>query len=148
VQLARWKGAYVLAVTSGEKAAWVRSLGADEIMDDTTMRFAKVAHDVDVVLDTVGGQTQARSWTVLKAGGMFVSVVSPPTPPRGTAEAKCGTFCVVEPQQVQLIEIGRLIDARHMHPAVAAVYSLDQACAAGGHLRGKIVLCLVTRARR
>src|SRR6185312_10004589 len=68
VQFAKWKGAYVIGTASGANAELVRSLGADEFIDYRSTRFEDVVHDVDVVFDTIGGDTQERSWNVLKKG--------------------------------------------------------------------------------
>ncbi len=76
-QLAHWKGARVITTASARHADFVRALGADEVIDYATTRFEEVVHDVDVVFDTVGGDTLARSWRVVKPGGALVSVVSP-----------------------------------------------------------------------
>src|SRR3989454_268395 len=84
VQFAKWKGARVLGTASGDHVEQVRQLGADEVIDYRKTKFEEVARDVDVVLDTIGGETQERSWRVLKPGGIFVSL-GPPPPPQKTA---------------------------------------------------------------
>jgi len=68
VQLGRWKGAHVIATTSTANLDFVRSLGADEVVDYSVSRFDETVGDVDVVLDTVGGDVTDRSWSVLKKG--------------------------------------------------------------------------------
>jgi NADPH:quinone reductase-like Zn-dependent oxidoreductase len=128
---------------------------ANEIIDYTTARFEEVVHDVDVVFDTVGGDTLQRSWQVIKPGGVLVSIVSP-TPP--TAEAKGGrggggddvrfVYFIVGPNPDELIQIGALIDAGHLRPIIDTVFPLAQARqayeqAAKGHTRGKIVLSVM-----
>lgn len=75
VQLARWKGAYVIATASTANVEFVRSLGADEVIDYTTVKVEDAVHDVDIVLDAVGGEVTAQSWSALKAGGILVTVV-------------------------------------------------------------------------
>src|SRR5207244_6685519 len=79
VQLAKLRGAHVLATASGQHVEYVKQLGADEVIDYTTTPFETVAHSVDVILDLIGGETQQRSWGVLKAGGMLVSLLGPPS---------------------------------------------------------------------
>jgi transcriptional regulator with XRE-family HTH domain len=74
VQLARWRGAYVIGTASGHNLTFLRQLGADEVIDYTTTRFEEAVRNVDVVLDTVGGETEQRSWGVLKSGGILVSL--------------------------------------------------------------------------
>jgi len=145
VQLARWAGAHVIATASTHHLAVARELGADEALDYTKTRFDEVVRDIDVVLDTVGGETQVRSWAVLKPGGMLVSVVAAPSSEQAAAHSVRAIFFIVEPDRHQLSEVGRLIDAGQLRPLVAAVYPLEQARAAyaraqGGRMRGKIVL--------
>ena len=79
VQLAKWKGAHVLATASTKNQELLRELGVDEPIDYTKQKFEDVARDVDIVLDTLGGETQERSWSVLKKGGVLLSLVQPPS---------------------------------------------------------------------
>src|SRR6266481_207334 len=74
-QLAKWKSAHVIGTASGKNQAFLRELGVDEPIDYEKTRFDDVVHDADVVLDTVGGETQQRSWKVLKRGGILVGIV-------------------------------------------------------------------------
>jgi NADPH:quinone reductase-like Zn-dependent oxidoreductase len=145
VQLAHRAGAHVIATASTHNLDFARELGADEAVDYTTTRVEVVVRDVDVVLDTVGGETQVRSWGVLKPGGMLVSVVAAPSQEQVAAHGVRGAFFVVEPDRGQLVELGWLIDTEQLRPVVEAVYPLEQAREAyaraqGGHMRGKIVL--------
>src|SRR5712671_2696908 len=78
VQLAHWAGAHVIATASARNSDFLRELGANEIIDYTTTRFEDGVHDVDLVFDTVGGDTLQRSWQVIKPGGVLVTIVSPP----------------------------------------------------------------------
>jgi NADPH:quinone reductase-like Zn-dependent oxidoreductase len=80
VQLAHWASSHVIATASARHRDFLRELGADEFIDYTTTRFEDVVHTVDLVFDTVGGDTLQRSWQVVKPGGALVSVVSPPPP--------------------------------------------------------------------
>ena len=73
VPLAKWKGAHVAGTASGRNHKMLYELGADQVIDYTTHRFEDVAQNIDVVLDTIGGDTQERSWQVLKKGGILVS---------------------------------------------------------------------------
>jgi NADPH:quinone reductase-like Zn-dependent oxidoreductase len=143
-QLARWKGARVSVTSSARDADFVRELGADEVFDYATTRFEEVVHDVDVVFDTVGGETLARSWQVVKPGGALVSVVSPLSG-QPLRENIRYVYFIVEPSGAQLREIGALIDAGQIHPVVDQVFPLAQArqayeTAARGHPRGKVVI--------
>src|SRR5256714_30177 len=76
VQLARWRGARVTGTASAANLDFVRGLGADEVIDYRAERFEDVVRDVDVVFDTVGGETLERSWGVLKPGGRLVTVAA------------------------------------------------------------------------
>src|SRR5258705_7263236 len=77
VQLAKWKGAYVFATASTKNQDLLRQLGVDKAIDYTQQRFEDVARNIDIVLDTIGGETQERSWSVLKKDGVLVSLVQP-----------------------------------------------------------------------
>jgi NADPH:quinone reductase-like Zn-dependent oxidoreductase len=138
VQLAHLKGAHVIATSSGANLDFLRGLGADETIDYTKTPFESVLHDIDVVLDTVGGDTVERSWPVLRKGGYMVSVAEPIPDNRGV-------FFIVEPNRGQLEEMAKLIDSGSMQSIVAAVLPLARAREAfelglKGHNRGKIVL--------
>ncbi len=146
VQLAHWVGARVVATASARNGDFLRELGADEIIDYTTTRFEEVVHAVDLVFDTVGGETLERSWQVIKPAGMLVSIVSP-RPPQAAANGHDVRFSyfVVEPNRDELIRITALIDGGQLRPIVDTVFSLIQARqayeqAGRGHTRGKIVL--------
>lgn len=143
VQLAHARGAYVLGTASGQDQEFVRHLGADEVIDYRTTPFERVAREIDVVFDTVGGETLERSWGVLKPGGRVVTIaaqVETSTDPRLRQ-----AFFIVEPNRAQLSEIAHLIDAGKLCPSLAAVFGLTEAREAyaraqQGHLRGKIAL--------
>jgi hypothetical protein len=79
VQLAKWKGAHVIGTASTRNQAFLRQLGVDEPIDYEKIQFEDVVHDVDAVLDPIGGDTQKRSWKTLKKGGILVSIVGPPS---------------------------------------------------------------------
>lgn len=135
----------MIATASTHNLDFARELGADEAIDYTTTRVEVVVRDVDVVLDTVGGETQMRSWGVLKSGGILVSLVAAPSQEQTAAHGVRGAFFVVEPDRGQLVELGRLIDTEQLRPVVEAVYPLEQVREAygraqGGRMRGKIVL--------
>ena len=143
VQLARWRGATVIGTASAHNAAFVRSLGADEVIDYRAVRFEDVARGIDVVLDTVGGETLDRSWGVLKPGGRLVTIAASVegSPDPRTREA----FFIVRPDRGQLDEITRLIDAAQLRPVVDRVFHLARARQAYEHkpARGKVVLRVV-----
>lgn len=76
VQFARWKGAHVIGTTSPANRDFVRSLGAETVIDYTSTPLEQVVHDIDLVLDTVGGETHERPWNVLKRGGTLISILT------------------------------------------------------------------------
>ncbi|HEU5441244.1 MAG TPA: NADP-dependent oxidoreductase [Ktedonobacterales bacterium] len=145
VQLAHWARAEVLATAAARNGAFLRDLGADQVIDYATTPFEDVVHDADVVLDLVGGDTLTRSWQVVREGGVVVSVVSPPpTEPSPRPEVRFVYF-IVEPSGVQLRQIGGLLDEGRVRPIVDQVFPLAEARRAydagiHGHPRGKIVL--------
>jgi NADPH:quinone reductase-like Zn-dependent oxidoreductase len=145
VQLATHLGPRVTATARGSDAEFVRSLGAAEVVDYEHDRFEDRVDSVDAVLDLVGGETQTRSWTVLRAGGVLVSIVSPPDPTLALKHHARGTFFIVEPSRSQLETIARLVDGGRLTPIVDRVLPLVDARAAyeglaTEHHRGKVVL--------
>jgi NADPH:quinone reductase-like Zn-dependent oxidoreductase len=145
VQLARWRGARLIATSSGRDADLVRKLGADEVIDYRAQRFEEVVGEVDLVLDTVGGDTWERSWAVVKPGGRLVSIAVPRPPERETLDGRRAIWFVVKADRGQLIEIARLVDAGLVRPVVSEVLPLARGREAyGPNARrggpGKIVL--------
>lgn len=145
VQLAKWKGARVIGTASGANHDLVRELGADEVIDYTTTRFEQAVRDVDVVFDTVGGDTLARSWGVLKRGGFLVGVVEPPDQATAAAHGVRSAHVFIQPDKAKLTKLAELIDAGVVRPQVSTVLPLAEARRAHelsqtGHTRGKIVL--------
>lgn len=143
VQLARWRGARVTGTASAANLDFVRSLGADEVIDYRAERFEDVVRDMDVVFDTVGGQTLERSWGVLKPSGRLVTVAA--SGERTTDERIRAAYFIVEPSRTQLEEIARLIDGGAVRPVVGAVFPLAEARQAYQYkpVRGKVVLRVV-----
>jgi len=146
VQLAKLRGAHVIGTASTGNHDFLRRLGADECVDYRQTRFEDVVRDVDVVFDTIGGETRERSWGVLRKGGIQVSIIFPP-PERHEAEphgVRAG-YVFVQPNRRQLDEIRQLVDSGRIRPYVQAVVPLAEARRAhetvqAGHTRGKIVL--------
>ena len=129
VQLARWQGAHVTATSSARDADVVRGLGADVVIDYRTQRFEDVVADMDLVLDTVGGETWERSWDVLGPRGRLISIAVPRPPERDTDDGRRATWFIVKQDREQLREIGGLIDAGQLRPIVSAELPLGM-----GHL--------------
>ncbi len=140
VQLAHRRGARVTGTASAANLDFVRGLGADEVIDYRAERFEDVVRDVDVVFDTVGGETLERSRGVLKPGGRLVTVAA--SGERTTDERVRAAYFIVEPSRTQLAEIARLIDAGALRPVVGGEFPLADALLAYRHkpARGKVVL--------
>jgi NADPH:quinone reductase-like Zn-dependent oxidoreductase len=132
VQLARWRGAHVAATASARDAELVRELGAAEVIDYRARRFEVAVAGIDLVVDTVGGETWERSWDVLRPGGRLVSIAVPRPPEREPSDGRRAIWFVVEPNRAQLIEIGGLFDGGHVRPIVSAVIPLAEGRAAYG----------------
>jgi NADPH:quinone reductase-like Zn-dependent oxidoreductase len=143
VQLARLRGARVVATASAHNRDFVRSLGADEVIDYRTVRFEDAVHDVDVVFDTVGGETLARSWSVLKPGGMLVTVAA--SSEAALAPSVRQAFFIVEANRTHLAEVARLLDAGTLRSIVGGVFPLADGRDAyeRNPVRGKAVLRVV-----
>jgi NADPH:quinone reductase-like Zn-dependent oxidoreductase len=128
VQLARWRGAHVIATASAQNRDLVRQLGAREVIDYQADRFDELAGQVDVVFDPVGGDTLARSWRLLKPGGRLVTVA--------TCSVRSGdvrvreAFMFVRPEGRQLAQIARLMDAGELRPVVRETLPLAEAATA------------------
>ena len=148
VQLAKWKDAYVIGTASARNHDFLRDLGVDEVVDYQAVRFEEAVHDVDVVLDTMGGDTQARSWQVLKKGGILVSIVSPPSQEQADAHGVRQAYIFMQPRLELLQELAKLVDSGRLRCVVETVLPLSEARRAhelsqAGHVRGKIVLEVV-----
>jgi len=146
VQLAHNGGAHVITTVSGHDIDFVKRLGANEAIDYKACRFEKQIRDVDVVFDTVGGETLGRSWGVLKQGGRMITIASDS---EGPADQRAkDAFSIVEPNQKQLVEVAKQLDAGHLRAFVKATVGLNEAWAAYSGVvkdegrNGKIVITL------
>lgn len=152
VQLAHWRGAYVIGTASAGRASFLRDLGVDELVDYTQVRFEDRVRDVDFVLDTVGGSTLERSWPLVRSGGTLVSIAADIPEERAAAQGIRGISILVKPDRAELIELARLVDTGVLRPVVDAVYPLSSAReayerGAAGHNQGKIVLRVIDSIR-
>lgn len=144
-QLAKWKGAKVIGTALGSDVDFVRELGTDKAIDVKKTRFEDVVHDVDVVLDLIGRDTQERSWQVLKKGGILVSTVGIQSPDAPDKYGVRGVGLVARTDPEELAKIAELIDEGHVKPAVQTVFPLSEAAKAhellqSGTVHGKVVL--------
>jgi len=145
IQIAKARGAKVIATASTANQELLRQLGADVAIDYTKQKFEDVAKDVDVVLDSVGKDTLARSYEVVKKGGIIVSLVARPDKAELDKRSIRGAALNVEPNADELSEIGHLIDQKKIKVIVSKAFPLSEAATAQeevatGHTRGKIVL--------
>jgi NADPH:quinone reductase-like Zn-dependent oxidoreductase len=150
VQFASQAGLRIIATAAGRDLACVRKLGATQVLDYSQTRFENEVSVVDIVLDTVGGETRERSIRVLKPGGILVSVVAPfaeaPEPP-GIRRI----FFLVEVTIARLTAIAELFHQRRLSPRVGEVLPLEQVqtahrmLAGAPHSPGKIVLRIGAR---
>src|SRR5437899_3468247 len=145
VQLAKWKGAYVFATASTKNQDLLRELGVDEPIDYTRQRFEDITRKVDIVLDTLGNETQERSWSVLKKGGVLVSLVQPPSEETAKELGVRAAIIGAQPNGAQLAEIAKIIDSGKLTPVINRILPLSEARRAHelsqcGHTHGKIAL--------
>jgi NADPH:quinone reductase-like Zn-dependent oxidoreductase len=171
IQLAKHLGATVATTASGENAELVRSFGADVVVDYKKQDFAEVLSDYDVVLDSLGGENLEKSLTILKPGGLAISVIGPPDP--GFAKQlgapkligvvmgllsrkirkqarKLGvsySFLFMRADAAQLRELASLYDARDLRPVIDKTFPFDQTLEAlayveQGRANGKVVITL------
>ena len=120
-------------------------MGADKAIDYQKTHFEDAVRDVDLVLDTVGGETLERSFKVLKKGGILVSLVQPPSQESATKHGVCALFYGGHASSSDLAEIAKLIEDGKVKPVVDTVHHLAEARRAHElsetqHARGKIVL--------
>jgi NADPH:quinone reductase-like Zn-dependent oxidoreductase len=145
IQIAKARGAKVIATASASNQDFLKEMGADQAIDYTTTKFEDVVKDVDVVLDAVGGDTLARSYGVVKKGGIIVSITDDPDKAALDAHGIRGTSISAVPKANVLEELAQLIDAKKIRPVVSQVLPLAETAKAHQqiatrHTRGKIVL--------
>ena len=145
IQIAKARGAKVIATASTPNQDLLKQLGADVAIDYTKQKFEDVAKDVDVVLDSVGKDTLARSYGVVKKGGFIASLVAKPDQAELDKHGIRGAPISVKPNASELAEITKLIDEKKIKSIVSQVLPLAEAVkaqeqAATHHTRGKIVL--------
>ena len=148
VQLAKWKGAYVIGTASEDNIEFLKELGADEVIDYKKQKFEEVVKDIDVVFDLIGGDTQKNSVKVLKEGGILVSTLGIADNNLLAQKNIHGEAYMAQSTPDQLNQIAQLIDEGKLKPVIAKVLPLEQAAemqkeSEAGHVRGKIVLKVV-----
>jgi NADPH:quinone reductase-like Zn-dependent oxidoreductase len=148
VQLAKHRGASVLAGVAAADAAAARALGADVVVDLADGRFEDAVSGVDLVLDVIGGEIQERAYAVLHRGGTLVSTVGIAAPEKAAALGVAAKAFVVEPSGAQLAQLAALLEAGVVTTNVGTVLPLARASEAhelvqSGRARGKVVLQVV-----
>ena len=145
VQLAKWKGGRVVA-TASKNIDLVRDLGVDQAIDYSSVRFEDEVGDVDLVIDTIGGDTLERSWSTLRPGGIMVSMVQPPSELLAAEKGvRTGFVSSAPPIAETLTQLAALVDDGVVSPVVDRVMPLSEVREAHEiieqrHTRGKIVL--------
>src|SRR4051794_2508204 len=145
IQIAKARGARVIATASTANQDLLKQLGADVAIDYSKTKFEEVAKDVDVVLDPVGRDTLARSYAIVKKGGIITTLVARPDQAELDKYGIRGASIWGKPDAVELAEITKLIEEKKIKPIVSQVLPLSDAVkaseqAATHHTRGKIVL--------
>ena len=145
VQMAKILGAYVIVTASATDADRLKLMGADEVIDYKTQDFTQLVKDVDVVADLVGGETQNKSFVVLKTGGKLLSIVMPPSAELAEKYNVSGEFIMATPSYKKLAYCEQWILEGKIKAQVAQTMKLEQAAAAQdlvskGGVKGKVVL--------
>ncbi len=145
IQFAKAKGARVVTTVSTENVEFAKELGADKVIDYTIDKFEKEVHGLDLVYDLIGGETQERSWDVLRSGGTLVCTVQEPSQERAKNHGVRAMRYRAEPSGQELCEIAALIDQGKVTVHVSKTFELRDAASAiklveEGHTRGKVVL--------
>jgi len=144
IQLAKLRGAYVYTTTSAKNTELVLSLGADQAIDYHQEDFSELK-DIDVVLDTIGGETLAKSWETLKKGGRLVSICDTPDDAVAANHEVSAFFCFVQPNREQLDHLAELANAGQLKVNIDSEFGLDQVAKAherseSGRAQGKIII--------
>ena len=145
IQIAKAKGATVIATASTANQSLLTQLGADQAVDYTQSPLIEQIKPVDLILDTMGGEVQNDSWALLKTSGMLVSVAQPPSEEVAKEHGVKAAFVFIEPSSRILRELNTLVEANQLTPLIEHHFSLEQIAAAhlqsqSGRTRGKIVI--------
>ena len=145
VQLARSREARVYATASGQDAPYLKSLGAEEVIDYRSERFEQKLRDLDAVVDLIGGETLARSYQSLKDEGIIVSAVATPDPAELAKRQLRGQQFLMKRDAAQLSDLAHMVDLGVVKPKLSQVLPLSDAPKAHdlsqkGKAKGKIVL--------
>jgi NADPH:quinone reductase-like Zn-dependent oxidoreductase len=147
VQFAHQAGARVIATASGAKLDYVRKLGAEEVIDYTANEFSLLVEGVDLVLDTIGGETQDKSFGVLRKGGTLLSTVQPPDESKAASHGVNSAFVFHTTNSDRLRKLAELVAKGTVHVEIASVFPLQKGIAAleqvaTGSTKGKVVISI------
>jgi len=150
VQFAKAAGAYVFATASEKDLPFVKALGADVAIDYKNERFEDIATDLDLVFDTIGGDTRERSWNLIKPGGRLITTLDEPDQEKASAHSVSASRFTAESNGADLAEIAALISQGKVRPHVSKTFALEQAADAQEQLKqggvvGKIVLSIADK---
>lgn len=147
IQIAKSFGAYVASTASGKNEAFLKELGVDEFINYKEENFEEVIQDYDIVLDTMGGEIQEKSFEVLKKGGRLVSIAQPPDEKKAKSKGITAGFLWLEENGKQLAELGNMIKKEQVKTHVGHTFSLSQEglreahkLSETHHAKGKIVI--------
>ena len=146
IQLAKWAGAYVIGTASAKNHHLLKELGCDEVIDYRTTAYETVVKDVDVVLESLGGdENMAKSLSILKPGGILVSISSPEPTEAAEAQGKRAAYLFMKQNSAQLTIIANLVQDLKIRPVIDAVVPYREAIDAqnecqAGHVVGKLVV--------
>jgi NADPH:quinone reductase-like Zn-dependent oxidoreductase len=148
IQMAKWKGARVIATCSRRNLEALHELGADEVIDYTAQQFEHYCRDLDLVLDSVGGETLDRSWQTLRSGGAMISITTGLTSGDAVRHGTRAQFVLVKSDARQLTCIGSLLASGRIKTVVERVYEMTEIREAHarihtGHVRGKLSVRMV-----
>jgi NADPH:quinone reductase-like Zn-dependent oxidoreductase len=147
IQFAKARGAYVITTVSEDHADFVRRIGADKVIDYKKQHFENELRDLDMVFDLIGGDTQEKSWGVMKKGGVLVSTLNAPSQEKAAEYGVRATRFTVTETGSELAEIATLIDDGKVAVKLSKTFPLEDVASAHrlieeGHTEGKIVLTI------
>ncbi|NUU61944.1 NADP-dependent oxidoreductase [Paenibacillus agri] len=147
IQLAKWAGAYVIGTASSPNHDFVRQLGADEVIDYTAVDFTDVVHNVDLVIDAIGGEVEEKSFKVLKEGGKLISLINPAITGSASENNVEAKFALIQPRSSDFAQIEELVREHKLKVHISGIVPLSQVGVAEAHRRcetrhvkGKVVI--------